>query len=126
MLDFAHESRSQEVFEKGPKIDWIYTKGQAIEQAFWVYEGSHVLFRDQDHLVLAEVETYGKPHLYPVAEVRAGTAAFYNEESGKVFFLDRDSGSLAAVEILPRRDLILFPFPDRKEEKKSSQIRELP
>ncbi len=125
VIDLERESRPEDVFEKGPKLDWIFKKGSEIGQAFWVYEGSHVLFRDQDRVTVAEVETYGKPHLHPVTQVREGSDIFYVEESGKVYTLDPASGNLSSIEILPRRDLVLFPFPERQEEKKESRIQEV-
>lgn len=125
VLDLEREASPEDVFERGPKLDWVFKRGQTIGQAFWVYEGSHVLFRDQDRTVLAEVETYGKPHLYPLAEVREGSDISYIEESGQVHYLDPATGYLSAIELLPRRDLLLLPFPERKEEKKESRIQEV-
>ncbi|MBI4372626.1 MAG: hypothetical protein HY585_02730, partial [Candidatus Omnitrophica bacterium] len=90
-----------------------------------VYEGSHILFRDKNKVFSLELETYGKPHLYELMEVKPKSSVFYSEEAGKLYYLDRLSGRISFLEVLPRRDLLILPFPERKEEKKQAQIGEL-
>ncbi len=123
VLDFSKEERGDEkMFERGPELFWVFKKGVKIEQAFWVYEGSHILFRDEDMVYLLELETYGKPHLYELTRVRKKSSIFYAEDSGKLYYLDPESAALSTIEILPRRDLLLLPFPERKEKRKPSEI----
>ncbi|MBI3999941.1 MAG: PEGA domain-containing protein [Candidatus Omnitrophica bacterium] len=125
IIDFSKERGEGNVFEAGPKVVWAFRQGEKIEQAFWVYEGSHILFRDKNKVFLLELETYGKPHLYELIEVKHKNSVFYSEEAGKLYYLDSTTGSLSSVEVLPRRDILLLPFPERKEEKKKIEIREL-
>jgi hypothetical protein len=125
VIDFTKALWSDEIFEKGPRVLWVYRRGVRIEQAFWVYEGSHILFRDRDGVYLLELETYGKPHLHFLLEVKSKSSVFYSEATGKLYYLDPQSARLCSVEILPRKELVPFPFPERKEEKKKSEIREL-
>jgi len=125
ILDFSREPKKDEVFEKGPKLVWIYKQAEKIEQAFWVFGGSHILFRDDDKVYLIELETYGKPILRRLLQVKKKSSVFYSEESGKLYYLESATGHLSSVEILPRREILLLPFPERKEEKKRSEIQEL-
>ncbi len=125
VLDFSKENNGENVFESSAKLVWVFKQGKRIEQAFWVYEGSYILFRDDNKIFLLELETYGKPHLYELLEVRHDSSIFYSEESGELYYLDPVSGNLSSMEILPRREILLLPFPERKEEKKKIEIGEL-
>jgi len=124
ILDFSKPARAEEVFEKGPRFLWVFKHGRKIGQAFWVYDGSHILFRDENRIFLLEIETHGKPHLYSLLEVKRKTDVAYEESSGKLYYLDAQSEKLCSVEILPRQEILPFPFPERKEEKKKIEIEE--
>lgn len=125
VLDFSKEHEGERVFERGPELFWVFKKGKNIEQAFWVYEGSHILFRDGANVYLFELETYGKPHVYDLTKVKEGDSVFYSEDSGELYYLVPETKALAGLEILPRRDLLLLPFPERREKRKPSEIEEL-
>lgn len=125
ILDFSEEHNSKGAFETGPKLTWVWKQAKKIEQAFWVYESSHVLFRDQNDVFLLDLETYGKPHLHEILHVKSGSSITYSEESGKLYFLESKTGSLSAIEILPSWQIPALPFPERKAEKKKSEIVEL-
>ena len=125
ILDFSKERAEKEIFEAGPEVAWVFKKGEKIEQAFWVYEGSHILFRDGDKVFLLELETYGKPRLDYLVEVKHKSSIFYSEEEGKLYYLDPTTGQPSSIEILPRLEILLLPFPERKEEKKKFRIGEL-
>ena len=128
ILDFSKqrsELGEKEVFETGPKLIWVFKKGEKIEQAFWVYEGSHILFQDKNKVFLLELETYGKPHLNFLVEVKRKSSIFYSEESGKLYYIDSITGNPTSMEILPRWEILTLPFPERKEEKKKAEIGEL-
>ncbi|MBI1977574.1 MAG: PEGA domain-containing protein [Candidatus Omnitrophica bacterium] len=125
IIDFSKERTGKKVFEAGPRLIWAYKQGKEIEQAFWVYDGSHILFRDQHQIYLLELETYGKPHLNRILEVKPESSVSYSEETGMLYGLDPVSGNLSAVEVLPRKEILLLPFPERREEKKKAEIKEL-
>jgi len=124
ILDVSEERQREEKIQEGQEPLWIFRKGDKIEQAFWVYDGSHILFRDREGVFLIELETYGKPKLYALLRVRKNSAIFYSEESGKLYFLSVE-GDLSSVELLPREKILQFPFPERKEGKKKSEIQKL-
>ena len=116
IVDFSREkSPGSEMFEKGPRLRWIFQKGNSVSQAFWVYEGSHILFRDGNHVYLLDTETYGEPEVLEIVKVREGTAVYYHEENGHLYYLNEESGRLESIEILPKKAVINFPFPERRE-----------
>ena len=108
-----------------PEVTWILRQGEKLGQAFWVYEGSHIVFRDKSKVFLLELETYAKPHLHFLIEVKNKSFIFYSEETGKLYFLDSTSSQLKSLEILPRLEILPLPFPERKEEKKKMELGQL-
>ncbi|MBD3426905.1 MAG: PEGA domain-containing protein [Candidatus Omnitrophica bacterium] len=125
ILDFTAERTGGEGFEKGPKLAWIYSKGRDIRQCFWVYGASHILFSDGAQLKLLATESYGEFFLNEVFRVKEGTAVYYSEEAGKMYFLDSPDGALRSVEILPEKGLIKAPFPEITGSKKKTKLEEL-
>ena len=122
ILDLPKEYVDKE--SGAPKVTWILTQGERLEQAFWVYEGSHVIFRDKNKVFLMELETYAKPHLYFLTEVKNKSSIFYSEETGKLYFLDSVSCHLRSLVVLPRWEIPPLPFPERTEEKKEMELKQ--
>jgi hypothetical protein len=109
VIDFSKEDRAgreERIFERGPEVTRVFEKGERIEQAFWMFEGSHILFRDQSRVFLLEFETHGKPLLTQVTDVKKRSSVFYSEESGRLYYLDPASESLMSLELLPRSPVI--------------------
>ena len=109
VLDFSEEPGGKEIFEKGPGLRWIFEEGRRIEQAFWVYEGSHIVFREGDRVFLLEGEGSGKASALPLDQIREGSSIHYSEESGQLYYLEHPSGRLASIEILPSREILPLP-----------------
>ena len=123
IINFAKQKTSPaQIFDSGARLIWIYQKGERIDQAFWVFDGSHVLFRNKNKIYLLELETYGKPHLYELLEVWDKSSIYYHEDSGNLYYLERTAGHLSVLELLPRKDILTLPFPERKEEQKKIEI----
>ncbi|MGB2599639.1 MAG: PEGA domain-containing protein [Candidatus Omnitrophota bacterium] len=106
ILDFETEETGAVDFEKGPTLTWIYDKGKDIRQAFLAYDASHVLFLDSDSVFLIEIEEFGEFKINEVFRVKEKSAIFYSESTGKMYFLDRDSGELLSVTIVPEQGVI--------------------
>lgn len=116
VLDLSEERMQDDtVFETAPRVVWNYEKGAGIAQAFWVYEGSHILFRDGPGVYLLDEETYGRPRLHHLMDVQPAGSVFYTEESGKLYFIKPGTGAFCSTEILPKREVVSLPFPERKE-----------
>ncbi len=116
VLEFARESAGEELVGPVPEFHWLFTRGNDIEQAFWVHEGTHVIFRDGDRVFLLERETDGQPRPIELLQIRGGSSVMYADESGKLYYLDRATGRPSAIEILPRRELLTLPFPQQDEQ----------
>ena len=101
---------------------WVFRGGTDIQQVFWVYRDSHLLFRDGDRIFLLELETYGAPIVTELGQVKQHSSVVSAEESGLLYYLDRVNGQLTAAEILPRRGIIELPFPERREEEKPREV----
>ncbi|MGB2878802.1 MAG: PEGA domain-containing protein [Candidatus Omnitrophota bacterium] len=123
ILDFSAEKTGNTGFEKGPALIWVYTRGKNIEQAFWVYEASHILFRDGDEIFLLTLDAYGEFKLDQVFKVKKSDI-LYSDQNGKMYFLSRTNGEFLSVEIVPVGKIISVPLPEMKEIKKK-KIEEL-
>lgn len=89
-------------------IAWLPYQGRSITQVFWVYKGSHLLLHDGDTLVLLEWEEAGAPVARPLSSLalKPQRAVLYVEATGTCYFLDRASGFLCAVTLVPARPLL--------------------
>lgn len=112
VLDFTTEETGDVEFEIGPTLTWVYTKGRNIKQAFWVYDGSHVLFRDADNIFLLEMEEYGRVKIARLCSVQKNSAIYYSEGTGKLYFIGSEGEGLYAAGILPSQGVITSPFPE--------------
>lgn len=85
-------------FERDFPLTWVWQGGRRIQQAFWVYEGSHILFRDSVGVALLEVATQSRRRLKPASPENP---ILYVEEKGTLFYLDRRSRRLGSMEVVP-------------------------
>lgn len=124
-LSFVTEENSQIFFENSPRLEWLYTKGENIDQAFWVYSGSHILFKDSGHLFLLEFENYGTPVAEKLWAVKADSKVYYDEDRGLVYYLDAKTSQLHAAELVPKKEIMSIPMLELQEKKKRSVARKL-
>lgn len=87
-----------------PVLRWVFEKGRDIEQATWVYEGSHILLQDNGAVLLLAAEPDGEPTAHELLRVKSGQPVFYTDDSGLLYYLDRATGRLCALEVLPGRE----------------------
>lgn len=106
IIDFTKEKTQNVEFEKGPSLRIIFSGGKDIKQAFWVYEGSHILFRDKEEIFLLELEEYKKQKLNFLFKVLEKTNVCYFEETGKMYFIEKDQKNLQEVTILHEKDIV--------------------
>ncbi len=91
-------------------IRWVYETRTGIQQCFWVYGTSHILVRERDEVFLVELLPQGRPHVNSVAAVKRDAPVYYSESTGQFYYVDRSTGSLMSLEIMPRKRLIPAPF----------------
>ncbi|NQT90460.1 MAG: PEGA domain-containing protein [Candidatus Omnitrophica bacterium] len=128
-LDFSVEEAEDVTFEKGPRLMWRYTGGKNINQCFWAYDGSSILFKDNEGVSLLERKAFKKSYLTQIVKVKPHSSAYYSEDSGALYYLDPSSGGrLYSVQILPQgRALIVTEQKDKKdpEEKQEKQEKQV-
>lgn len=99
----------------GPlELVWVY-KGRDIRQAFWAYQGAHIVLRDRDEVFLVEVEAFGCTRATRIVQIKDQSSVFYVDRTGQMFYLDRASGNLMAVNIVPPRGIMPAPLTEWKE-----------
>ena len=121
ILDFSAEETGDVAFEKPPALVRVFTGGKNIRQAFWVYEGSHIMFLDGDEIFLLGLGEYIAPRLSNLFKVKPGTPIFYSEDAGCVYFINAASGNLMASRIRADRS----DFPEAFSEEEKGKIKEL-
>lgn len=117
VVDFLTEVVEGITFEKGPELLWVDVKAAGIEQAFWVYEDSHILFRDRHQVSLIEMEESGNPHLDDLIRVKPNSSIVYTEDSGTLYYLDEALSALFKLEIIEQKPLQEKEAEDKKREK---------
>ncbi|MEA3489266.1 MAG: PEGA domain-containing protein [Candidatus Omnitrophota bacterium] len=123
ILDLSVEETGEVEFEKGPALVWLYRKGKNIGQCFWVYQGSHILFRDGTDVSLVAMEEYGGTSMEHILKVKEKSAIYYSEQTGSLYYIDPDTGNIFSVEIVPRKGVITAPFPKLKEQEEGGKPR---
>lgn len=101
ILSFLPDEKTEETRDPRAELDWIFKEGRDVRQAFWLHEGSHVLFRDGSQTFLAECRKNRMARIRRLFTSMKNSAIFYAEETGKVYYLDA-AGDLYALEILPK------------------------
>ncbi len=101
IIDFKEELFRVPDQEKLLEIFWIYGEGRDIGQAFWVYQGSHVLVRDVDSVFLFEIIRNIRPAPVNIVKVYKGTSVHYSENTGKLYYLGERTGELYCLKVVP-------------------------
>jgi hypothetical protein len=96
--------------EHGTTSYFLYREGKNISQGFWVYDGSHVILRDVDTIYLVELQTEGEFIAEEILEVKRNTSVHYSEDSGKIYYLEPESGKLYSLKLLDKEKVVVEPF----------------
>lgn len=107
ILDFSQEPEAGEDNQETARIDWVYTKGRRIRQAFWVHDGSQVLFLDEDKAFLLETGLYAGASPSQLFEVQRGSPVLYKENTGTVYYLEKTSGRFCEADVIPQKEALL-------------------
>jgi|GEM_PF-5559029 len=103
-------------------VQWVFKQGQRISQAFWAHDGACILFQDQSKVLMLELETFGAPATYELLETKYQSHIFYSDESGEVFYLDKKSGNLMSLEVIPKWKVLEIPFTLLQEKEKEAKV----
>ncbi len=88
-------------------LRWLFQKGHNISQAFWANNASNVLFKDNNEVFLLDKEMFGTNRIQKITNIRSDTSFFYNEKTGRIYFIEPQESLLASVQIL--RQIPLTP-----------------
>jgi hypothetical protein len=99
-------------------VRWLTQNNKDITDAFWVNDGSHILFVDDNRIFLADTGTCDLPDIGEIAEIKKDSNIYYSDKAGRVFFLTKE-GLLSSIEIVPQRTLLkAMKFEKSKDEDK--------
>ncbi len=104
IIDFSAEATGNVEFEKGPSLTWVYTAGKKISQVYWVYDGSHLLFRDGGDIFLISLDPEGDHAVQDVLKMKDARDVFYSENTGKLYLIPVDKGPLFETGIVPEKE----------------------
>lgn len=122
VIHLGDDDLEEGIFERGARLTWVYSGGNGIKNVFWVYEGSQLLFQEKDTVFLSEIDTFGERKVTELLKVKEDSLAEYSEEDGMLYFLDPQTGALAVQEILPKQQIVIFPFPEIEFERKIAKM----
>jgi hypothetical protein len=100
LVDFSLPSDTTFFGEKF-HVRSVYEKGGRINQCFWAYEDSHILFHDAGTIYLLEIEPQGENHVESLCEVPKDSHVFYDPKEHTLYYLDTENNMLKKVQIFP-------------------------
>ncbi len=119
-ISFAREKKEQNG-GRPQKVEWLLTQAGSILKAFWAHDGSYIIFQDQSKVFLLELETFGAPALYELLETKGESPVFYTDDSGELFYLDKNTGNLMSLEVVPKWKVLEVPFSILKEKEREGK-----
>lgn len=78
----------------------VYRQGSDIEQVFWAYNGTHLLFRDENRILLLEISPDGEHHVTPLATIKNNSDFFYSDDNGTLYYIEPKEDTPVAVKVL--------------------------
>jgi hypothetical protein len=89
-----------------PQLQWLSVSGIDVQQAFFVLEGTHILYRDGESVLLLGPEREGERQKFPVADIRRGTSMYYYDRAGRLYFIDGLTGRLSSLQIIEKTQFV--------------------
>lgn len=109
--------RLQDEKADGPIIRWMTEHDAPIRDAFWVADGTYVLFRDDRRVLLVHLWRTSEGEAVPLVEIKRGTEVAWGKAQGRVYFLDAQTSRLSSIAVMPQR----WPTPPMHEGPSSSE-----
>lgn len=116
ILQFEPLHGDAETQETLPTLHWVFRQGKNIQTAFWAYERSHLVFQDADELFVLSLEGSASSRMRPLVPVKRNSLSLYSDDDGMLYYLDRATRHLAALQLLPKRELPFLPASNRPVE----------
>lgn len=99
----------------------IFSGAQKIQAAFWAHDGSYIVYQDQDKVFLLEPQSFAEPLVYELFQVKSGSLAHYSDDSGEIFYLDKKTGHLMSLELIPKWKVMEVPLAMILEKEKEAE-----
>jgi hypothetical protein len=103
IIDLSDEARGDLTHAMALKPVWVFDQGRDIRQCFWAYDGSHIVFRDNNNIFLLALQPQGPARFDLVAVNRENTSVMYAEDRDVLYYLGARDGKIYALDILPRK-----------------------
>lgn len=113
-LKYRDNREYENIFEKGPFINWLYTRASHLKIAFLAHDGSQVLFQDKKRVYLTRVESYPNERPMEFFQVLKNTLFYYSEEKGSFYFLDRKNGSVITWKLIRDENMLELLASEKK------------
>ena len=81
-------------------------------QAFWANNSNTIIFRTAQDVFLMDAKTFGQPRLAKVMRVQEGTDVYFDERTGRLYYIDDTTQLLSSVQILHHKPFIPKPVAD--------------
>lgn len=116
ILDFSAEKTGNVAFQKGARLYWLFKGARAINQVFWAYDYSHVVFKEADQVYILELVSQGPIKMDKVVRVKKGSSIYYSEESGILYYLEKTKGAFSSIQIISAKNLGGQALPEKVQE----------
>jgi len=100
ILDFSPKEK-EGIFEQGPNLTWLGIEAKHIQQAVFANKGAQVIYINQNEIMITETISFDQPVTYEITPVKKGTFFKYDDQSGKLFYIDRKTSYLSFIWIRP-------------------------
>lgn len=99
MLTAAFLKEDEEKEKNPPAVTLLSGEHKDIQQAFWAYGASHILFRDSGDIFLAETRLPEPYYVRPVMSVPRGTPVFYYDLTHDIYYLHPQTSYLTRRKV---------------------------
>lgn len=111
-----------DVLRPSAKVEWILKGARQLRHVYWAHDGAYLIFQDQNKIFLLELETFGSPSVHELLETKSDSQIFYSDDSGELFYLDKKTGNLMSLEVIPKWKVLEVPFSILQEKEKEGKV----
>ena len=121
IVEFFKEKKQAGGYVQRAKVEWVLKHAENIQRAFWAHDSAYIVFQDKNRVYLLELETFGSPAVFEILETKAPNQIFYTDDLGELFYLDKKTGDLMSLELIPKWKVLEIPFSVLQEKEKEGK-----
>ncbi len=114
VIDLSERENKVSRTSQTAAITWLPIEGENIRQAFWVNNGYQILWRDNNTVFICDANNTKNLPANTITSVKKGTTIHYDEQTGRLFYLDPRDHYLVSIDILSSKFLLHLPLPKDK------------